>query len=116
MSLGLEAFAARLRKMASAVEAEAEIALRQAAERAAAEARACAPVDRGTLRAGIRMDGAGRMEARVVSAAPHAAMVEYGTSRTPPRPYMLPAAEAARQEMTKAAQAGLRRAMREGRG
>lgn len=71
-----------------------------AAEHAAAIARESAPVDTGELRASISSastpDGAA-----VTASAPHAPMVEYGTSKMPPRPFMLPAAHAVAGEFFK---------------
>lgn len=73
-------------------------AARLAAQAAAREAARLAPVDTGALRSGIGSEDMGGGYAAVISAAPHSAMVEYGTSRTPPRPFMQPAAQAVRSE------------------
>lgn len=66
------------------------------AQEACENARLLAPEDTGALRMSIssaQTDGG----AAVYAAAPHAAMVEFGTGRMPPRPYMLPAAQSAAQ-------------------
>lgn len=78
------------------------------AEETARRARALAPVDSGELREGIgahRGEGTG---AAAVSAAPHGAMVEFGTSKIAPRPHMLPAAEGMRRAYFEAARAAAR--------
>ena len=82
------------------------------AERTAEEARSMAPVDSGALRMGIGAVQSERLGAAVVSAAPHGAMVEYGTSRMAPRPYMLPAAEAARGVYFEAAHSAVREVLK----
>ena len=51
--------------------------------------------------------------AAVVSTAPHAAMVEFGTSRMAARPHLLPAASAVREEFFAAARAEAQRSARE---
>lgn len=68
-----------------------------AANHAAQIARDLAPVETGELRGSISASPA-EGGASVQAAAPHAVMVEYGTSRMPPQPFMLPAAHAAAQE------------------
>lgn len=62
---------------------------------AAQAAREIVPVETGALRGSITSNAQG-LSAAATAAAPHAAMVEYGTSRMAPRPYMYPAAQAAR--------------------
>ena len=64
------------------------------AEAAAREARELAPVDSGELRDSISVS-AEEGGALVRAGASHAAMVEYGTSKMPPRPFMQNAARAA---------------------
>ena len=65
-----------------------------AAQQAAKTARELAPVETGTLRSSIA-HSATDYGAVVTASAPHAIMVEYGTSKMPPRPFMLDAARAA---------------------
>ena len=60
-------------------------------------ARELAPVDTGELRESISF-AATDNGAVVYASANHAAMVEYGTSRMSPRPFMLPAARAVAHE------------------
>lgn len=61
-----------------------------------------APVDTGELRGSICASPA--PDGAVLRAdAPHAAMVEYGTSKMPPRPFMLPAARAVAAEFFRSA-------------
>jgi len=85
-------FLKRMQTWPDALERAGADAARQAAQQGAELARQYAPVDSGELRSGIgvRRDGNG---AAVNSAAPHAAMLEYGTSRMAAQPYMLPMAE-----------------------
>lgn len=75
----------------------AQVSAISAANHAAQTARDLAPVDSGELRGSISASPA-ENGASVLAAAPHAVMVEYGTSRMPPQPFMLPAAHAAAQE------------------
>ena len=73
-----------------------------AAQRGAELARRMAPVDSGELRGGIRAireDGG----VAVVSTAPHAAMVEYGTVKSAAQPYMMPMAQEMRAEFAELA-------------
>lgn len=79
-------------------EPEALAMLRHVAEDSAAAVRAATPVDEGDLfesieaDAGIDIDGIGK--GRVNAGGPdhpeafHAGLVEFGTSTTPPRPYL----------------------------
>lgn len=109
MSVRLQSMAARAARFPAAFAREAEKLLSDAAEGAARDARARAPVDSGALRDGISARTGG-MEAAVVSTAPHAAAVEFGTFRMPPQPHLLPAMEAARAPLRDAARAALERA------
>lgn len=83
-----------------------------AAERAAREARALAPVDSGELRSGIHAEKTGKFSASVLSEAPHGAMVELGTSRMAPRPHLLPAARAAGDVFSEAAHRALKEVLK----
>jgi len=78
-----------------------------AAENAAAVARSTVPVDTGALRDSI---ATGTIPGGAVLRAgtDHAAMVEYGTTRMPPRPYMLPAARAVQAEFFREAGEGIK--------
>ena len=113
MKRALERLAGRISALPGALEAAAARSVCGAADAAAREARARAPVDSGALRAGISARQGAGMEAAVVSTAPHAAMVELGTSRMAARPHLLPAAEAVRAEFFAAARAEAQRAVGE---
>lgn len=63
------------------------------------EAKRRAPVRTGFLRSKITAKKAGRNGADVISAAPYAAYVEYGTSKMAPRSHMRPALEATMDDM-----------------
>lgn len=108
----LKTAAMGLKKFSGRLEGEISGAVTASAARAAETARQKVPVDSGALRGSIRMNSSG-MKASVSASTPYAAIVEYGGSRTPPRPYLLPAAETARQELTSRAQALISRAVKE---
>lgn len=91
-------FADRLNLWAREAECAAAEAVNASALRGAELARGFAPVDSGELRSGIAVQSGGGTAASVVSAAAHAAMVEYGTSRMAAQSYMLSMAEAMRGE------------------
>ena len=57
--------------------------------------------DTGTLRRNIETRVGGPNLVVVESLAPYSAFLEFGTSRLSPRPYMRPAAEKTRPEITK---------------
>ena len=113
MKRALERCAGRIRALPGALENAVARSVRAAAEAAAREARARAPVDSGALRAGISARSDAGTAAAVVSTAPHAAMVEFGTSRMAARPHLLPAASAVREEFFAAARAEAQRSARE---
>nr|DAU28012.1 MAG TPA: tail component [Caudoviricetes sp.] len=66
------------------------------------EAKRRAPVRTGFLRSKITAKKAGKNGADVISAAPYAAYVEYGTSKMAPRSHMRPAIEATMDDMVAA--------------
>ena len=66
------------------------------------EAKRRAPVRTGFLRSKITAKKAGKNGADVISAAPYAAYVEYGTSKMAPRSHMRPAIEATIDDMAAA--------------
>ena len=107
----MRAFAGKLLAMTGRLEAAVQKAAMVAAERCAETARSLVPVDSGELRESIRAGRQGK-GAAVIAAAPHAAMVEYGTSRMAPQPYLVPAArqeeEAFAKEMCAAARGVLK--------
>ena len=66
------------------------------------EAKRRAPVRTGYLRSNITAAKAGRNAADVISAAPYAAYVEFGTSKMAPRAHLRPAIEATMDDMVAA--------------
>lgn len=88
-------------------------AVTASARRAAEIARELVPVDSGELRSGISAAPEDRLSAVVSSAAGHAAMVEYGTSKMAAQPYMQPAAEAERTAFFREAAVEFRRLAKE---
>lgn len=66
------------------------------------EAKRRAPVRTGFLRSKITAKKAGKNGADVISAAPYAAYVEYGTSKMAPRSHMRPAIEVTIDDMAAA--------------
>lgn len=66
------------------------------------EAKRRAPVRTGYLRSNITAAKAGRNAADVISAAPYAAYVEYGTSKMAPRAHLRPAIDATMDDMVAA--------------
>ena len=63
------------------------------------EAKRRAPVRTGYLRSNITATKAGKNAADVISAAPYAAYVEYGTSKMAPRAHLRPAIDATMDDM-----------------
>lgn len=63
------------------------------------EAKRRAPVRTGFLRSKITTKKAGKNAADVISAAPYAAYVEFGTSKMAPRAHLRPAIEATMDDM-----------------
>lgn len=104
---GIRAHVARLRRIAGPTLRErVGDAVMDAARAIETEARTLA--GDGSLAAGIVTERTGPLSAEVLSTAPHAAVVEFGTSKRPARPYLRPAA--ARQRGV--ASAGIARAIR----
>ena len=94
----MKRFAAKLTAWQDHLAQAGAEAVYASARRGAKLARELAPVDSGELRGKIDaqlLDGA---RAAVISRAAHAAMVEYGTSRAPAQPHMLPMAHRMRGE------------------
>ena len=91
-----------LRALPDRLMQQAKAAAVTAAETAAQIAWESVPVDTGELKNSI--SSASTAEGAVMqAAAPHAPMVEYGTSKMPPQPFMLPAALAVREQFFKSA-------------
>ena len=90
----------RMLALAEAIHASVEAAVAECAKSIAEQARQDCPVASGRLCDSIgvevREDSSGTViAARVVADAPYAAAVELGLGGQPPRPFLLPAAEAA---------------------
>lgn len=66
------------------------------------EAKRRAPVRTGYLRSNITAKKAGKNAADVISAAPYAAYVEFGTSKMAPRAHLRPAIDASMDDMVAA--------------
>lgn len=66
------------------------------------EAKRRAPVRTGYLRSNITAAKAGKNAADVISAAPYAAYVEFGTSKMAPRAHLRPAIDASMDDMVAA--------------
>lgn len=66
--------------------------VQETTEDVASEARRLAPVDTGKLRGSIETRTGG-LDGEVVTDAPYAGYVEFGTSRAPAKPFLTPAAE-----------------------
>lgn len=92
----LEALVSRLEALAENADRAAQEGVMAMACAACEEAKRLAPVATGELRGSISVVGIDSMQAAVVANAPHAAAVEYGSSRMAARPFMLPAAESQR--------------------
>lgn len=81
---------------------EVDDALRRGAEAIESGAKSRAPVDSGDLRDSIKADRLGVGEYEVASDAFYAHMVEFGTTKAGAQPFLLPAAEAERDNIVKA--------------
>lgn len=98
----VEKLAHNLDMSVSLVEGVADSALAHAAEMVEERAKAAAPTLTGQLKENISAHkmatGQGLVWA-ITSAAPYSAYVEFGTHRQAPQPYMIPAADAAGEEL-----------------
>lgn len=112
MRSDISGFARRLAALPRRMEDAMARVVDEAARQAARAARSLAPVDSGELKRGIAVRKHGKTEGAAVSAAPHSAMVEYGTSRMPPQPFMLPAAQDMRGEFAESARAAAREVLK----
>ncbi len=113
MTGGIKRTVARLKTLVSAVEGIGAGAVHAAAEQCAGIARGLVPVDTGALKGSIGVVSGGRYASSVVASAPHAAMVEYGTSKMAAQPYMLPAAQRTAEIFFENARAEAQRAAKE---
>ena len=109
---GVKKMAWRLKKLPGRLEGEMAGAVTASAVRAADTARRLVPVDSGALQRSIAHETAG-LKAVVSASAPYAGIVEYGSSRSLPRPFMLPAAREGRDALLQEAGAAFSRAVKE---
>lgn len=100
-------FAERLRSAQRRLKSAGAQACVASARQGARLARETAPVDSGRLRASIsaREQGGG---AAVIADAPYAAAVEFGTSRSPAQPFLLPMARRMQADFAKEAAKAVR--------
>ena len=110
---GLKNTVRRLNMLVPAMEGVGAEAGYAATARCADIARADVPVDTGALKGSIGVQRGGTYTASVTASAPYAAMVEYGTSKMPPQPYMLPAAHRAAEDFFANARAEAQKAAKE---
>lgn len=93
----MKALVKRLNALPEMLMQQAKASAVSAAEHAARIARDLVPVDTGELKESISFAPA--PDGAVMRAgAPHGPMVEYGTSKMPPSPFMLPAAHGSARE------------------
>lgn len=106
-------YKSRLSGIAAALPGLIEAAIAQTVEDIADDARGRAPVSTGRLRDSIEAftDGAAGV---VVAQQFYAHMVEFGTVQVPPRPFMVPAAEAGRAAFKARMSAAIRAAANTG--
>jgi HK97 gp10 family phage protein len=105
------AYKSRLAKIEAELVAKVEAVAADAARRAAAKAKDRVPVASGKLRDAIHVERDGYAEYLVIAGdneAFYGHIVEHGSVRVPPRPFMVPAAEATRDEARKLLIAALR--------
>lgn len=100
----------RLPKIAAEMEGRLTAALRAGAELVEAEAKARVPVASGDLRNSIHVEQDGD-DIRVIAGDDsvfYGHLVEFGTSHTPARPYLIPALESRRGEIEQIASRALK--------
>jgi HK97 gp10 family phage protein len=93
----------RIPQIIATLEPKLDAALGVGREMIANDARARAHVDSGEMRDSIMVDGD-----YIVAGAFYSAFEEFGTSDSPPHPFMVPAAEANRDNVVSLAVAALR--------
>lgn len=94
---GADRLIRRITAAGSRIEQGAAEICARTADAAADAAREYVPVETGALRDSISSAAQG-LSASASASAAHAAMVEYGTSRMPPRPFLWNAAQSVRQD------------------
>lgn len=100
----------RLPRIARELDSQLEPALREIAVRIAVGAKARVPVDTGALRDAIHVERVDESTYLVVAGngdVYYGHMVENGTVREAPRPFLIPAAESARDNIDEAARRAL---------
>lgn len=112
--VGLERLRRKLRKIPAQVHKDVSLALAEGAERIADGARERVPVASGDLKDSIRVRGSeDGMSISVEAPAEHARFVEFGTRRTPARPFLLPAFEEAKPKIVAEIKEAVRRALKD---
>lgn len=94
-------YKSRIPQIAADLDNQLDEVARYTAEAIAAQAKGRVPVDSGNLKRSIHVDRKGEAEYAVVAGdddAFYGHMVEFGTSNTPPHPFLIPAAESQRQD------------------
>jgi hypothetical protein len=104
---GVDAFLAELTRLAPELASEAASLQAAIAEQAATTLRAAYPSVTGGLRASVEVQREGsaspaRVFTRLVVTAPYAGFVEFGTSRTAPRPSFVPISRRSREDFVRA--------------
>lgn len=93
----------RLPVIAASLEKQIDQVLQTGAERIVSDAQARVPVDSGRLRDAIHTEPADDDNGHLVIAGNddvfYGHLVEHGGAHTPPRPFLVPAGEAARQQI-----------------
>jgi len=94
---GLVELNADLTKIAGSLDKAVAEGLAEAAEKIKDDAKEFAPVDTGALQKSIRRSDVSLINPKTGREVDYAAYQEFGTSRTPPQPYMRPALEKNRE-------------------
>jgi HK97 gp10 family phage protein len=92
----------RFNVIAAHLDEAVDLAMRQLAEEVVTGAKSRVPVDTGKLRDAIHIDHRDDGEYAIVAGdtdAWYGHIVEHGGTKTPPHPFLIPAAEAARQHI-----------------
>jgi HK97 gp10 family phage protein len=99
-TLNDSAFARRLRALGPKAVKELRPALAELGAEVAGAARALAPRRSGRLASSIEVEAAtDAIQVDIAATARHAAFVEFGTLRSPARPFLAPALQAARRRL-----------------
>ena len=101
----------RLKHIAATLDEQLDVAIRNTAEAIASGAQSRVPVDSGALRDSIHVDKVGDGSYAVIAGntkAFYGHIIEHGSVRTPPRPFLVPAAEAERDNVDNRAHDALR--------